>query len=154
MPISRIEIPVPIAGTHTETPTPVASAVTLSDSDVPQVSPNFEELYEAQKLENTRLANLLTASRVSSSAAPKSVKPSITADRARAMVGALAWQKMTRDERLISVGVDPKSVTNEGLRKIFGRGNDGSIGQDLMKTSPSRYSALKEAALAVGVYGA
>jgi hypothetical protein len=132
----------------------VASEVSVTDSDAPKVVPDYEQLYESQKAETGRLNALLTAAKISNSSAPKSVQPSMTAQKARAMVGELAWLKMSRDERLISIGVDPKSVTNEGLQKIFGRGNDGSIGKDLMKTSPSRYAQLRQASLALNLYAA
>jgi hypothetical protein len=78
----------------------------------------------------------------------------VPASRVKALLGPLALLKMTRDEKLQSLGVDPASVTDDGLKKIFGRGNDGKMGGDLQKTSPARYAQLREAALLLNVYGA
>ena len=115
---------------------------------------DFESLYEQQKEENARLQAILTAGRVSKPTAPQSAKATVLAEQVRARLGDVAFHQLTRDERLLSVGVDPKSITNEGLSKIFGRGNDGSVGRDLMRTSPQRYAQLRQAALITNLFAA
>jgi hypothetical protein len=59
---------------------------------------------------------------------------------------------MTRAEKLAGIGVDP-STSDDLLRRIFGRGADGAVGNDLMKSSPARYRLLKEASLILDIYG-
>jgi len=128
-----------------------------SVSTLPEVQPipsDWENLYSQQKLENERLQAVITATRSARAAAPQSVKPAMTAERLRASVGDLALLKMSRDEKLQSLGVDPASVTDDGLHKLFGRGNDGKAAAELSKVNPGRYGLLREAAVLLGRYAA
>ena len=60
---------------------------------------------------------------------------------------------MTRAEKLGTLGIDANAVTDEGIKKVFGRGADSSIGADLYKSSPAKYAQLKEASLLLNLYG-
>jgi hypothetical protein len=115
---------------------------------------DFESLYEQRKEENARLQAILTAGRVSRPTAPQSVKATVLAEQVKARLGPATFHQMTRNEKLQAVGVDPKSITNEGLSKIFGRGNDGTVGRDLMRTSPQRYAQLRQASLILNLFAA
>jgi hypothetical protein len=115
---------------------------------------DFESLYEQEKEANARLQAIITAGRVNKPAAPPNAKATVLAEQVKAQLGPVTFYKMTRDEKLQAVGVDPKSITNEGLSKIFGRGSDGSVGRDLNNSSPQRYAQLRQAALILGLFAA
>jgi len=115
---------------------------------------DFESLYAEQKEENARLQAVITAGRISKPAAPQSAKATVLAAQVKAQLGPVTFYKMTRDEKLQAVGVDPKSITNEGLSKIFGRGSDASVGRDLSNSSPQRYAQLRQAALILNLFAA
>jgi hypothetical protein len=124
---------------------PVAAPVTETD---------YQKLYEQKVEENDRLSAVIAASRIATSTpANKSHRPAITAARMRALVGDAAYLNMSRTEKLVALGVDPASASDDLLRRAFGRGAAGSVGADLHKTSPARYSLLREAALALNIYG-
>jgi hypothetical protein len=115
---------------------------------------DYEALYNEKVAENDRLSSVIAASRIATSApANKSHRPAITAARMRAMVGDAAYLNMSRTEKLVALGVDPASASDDLLRRTFGRGAAGSVGADLHKTSPARYGLLREAALALNIYG-
>jgi hypothetical protein len=133
-----------------------AEADALAALIAPPIAPptDFEKLYEEKVLENERLNAVLTASRIATSApANKSHKPVITTARLRAMVGDAAFLGMSRTERIVALGGDV-SVTDDALRKGFGRGNDGKFAQDLHKSDPRRYGLLREMAIALNIFGA
>jgi hypothetical protein len=114
---------------------------------------DFQTLYQEKVEEVDRLNAVITAGRIAASApANKSHKPVITTQRLRAMVGDATFLGMSRTEKLVALGVDPK-VSDDVLRKGWGRGNDGQFGSDLMKTNPREYGLLKEAAIALNIYG-
>jgi hypothetical protein len=115
---------------------------------------DFQKLYEEKVEENDRLQNIITSARIASSApVNKSHKPSVTVARLRATLGDAVFHGMSRNEKLVSLGVDPK-VSDDTLRKGWGRGNDGRFASDLMKTNPREYGLLREAAIALNIYGA
>jgi hypothetical protein len=113
---------------------------------------SYKRLYEAQREENSRIQRQLDLTRSERTNSPASVKPRITCERVRATVGELAFLNMTRKERLVAVDVDP-SVTDEFLKKVFGRGSNGSIGRDLHRTDPANYARLREAAKITNAFG-
>jgi hypothetical protein len=119
-----------------------------------QTPSDFESLYTQQKEENARLQAILTAGRVSKPTALQSAKATVLAEQVKAQLGPVTFYKLNRDEKLQAVGVDPKSITNEGLLKIFGRGSDGSVGRDLNNSSPQRYAQLRQAALILNLFAA
>jgi hypothetical protein len=118
-------------------------------------SGDYENLYLAQKEETERLKNVLAASRLSTAPATgnrQATKPAVTADRVRALVGPVGVLKMTRSEKLQSLGLEPASVDDGYLRRLFGRSNDGTAASELMKQNPSRYLILREAAKILNIF--
>jgi hypothetical protein len=69
-------------------------------------------------------------------------------------MGNEQWFMCTADQRIQAVDVDPKSVDKVQLRALFGRGHSTADAVDFAKANPRRYAALREAAKAIGVYGA
>ena len=120
-------------------------AVSVSESQ-------YKQLYEAQKLETERANALLTAARSTTAVAPQTIRPAMTADRVKATLGDLAVYKLTRDQKLQSLGIDPASITDQALSQLFGRGNDGKLGADLVKSNPRQYFLLREAAMLLNLY--
>jgi hypothetical protein len=115
---------------------------------------DYEKLYEEQRVETERLQGLLAISRIGNAQTnhKPSVKPVVTAERARAVLGPVGFLNTGRDDRLRAVQVDPASITDEGLRKLFGRGADFKAAQDLQRSNPGRYAALREGAKILNLY--
>jgi hypothetical protein len=125
------------------------------DPVTPPVTTDWEAMYESQRIENGRLKTIMDAAKISPSSTPgKSVQAAITADRVKATVSPTAFLKMTRDDKERALGIDPTSVTDDGARKIFGRGADPALGIELHKASALRYSQVKQVALLLNIYGA
>jgi hypothetical protein len=125
--------------------TEAAHVVTPSD---------WERLYEESKAENDRLKVVMTAARINgtpSTAAGAANRHKGAANRVRAVVGDAQFQQMSRAERLTAVGCDP-TISDEFLRKIYGRGNTGAIGRDLHRTDPEKYALLREASLILNIF--
>jgi hypothetical protein len=115
-------------------------------------SMDYEALYLAQKEQNEALQGVLLATRSQAvTANPLNTKPSVTSDRVRAIHGD-GFHKLSRAQKLQSLGVDPVSISDDGLKALFGRGNDGKLAQDLAKTNMGRYRLLKECALILNIY--
>ena len=117
------EIPV----VQTVTGTPVAD-VTVTPS-APLV--DYATLYAEQKEENQRLLHVLAASRINATHPTQngSVKHPISAERVKRMLGPAALLRMTRAEKLGTLGIDANAITDEGIKKVFGRGADSLLGQ-------------------------
>jgi hypothetical protein len=127
-------------------------AAPVGPEPVPPV--DYKALYEAKIEETDRLNAVITAGRIAASApANKSHKPVVTTQRLRAMVGDATFLGMSRTEKLVAIGVDP-ATPDDVLRRGWGRGNDGQFAQDLMKTDPRKYGLLREAAIALNIFGA
>ncbi len=122
--------------------------------EVQAVPSDYEALYKAQRDENERLQAVITATRSSVTPAPQSAKAPVSAERLRSTLGPLTLLRMSRAEKLQSIGVDPASVTDDGLHKLFGRGNDGKAAAELSKVNPGRYALLREAADLLRLYAA
>jgi hypothetical protein len=118
---------------------------------------DYQLLYEESRAENERLGKVLQAARLgntpSASHPQQDAKPAVTAERFKALVGPVQFLKMTRFEKLVGLGLDPATVDDEYLRKVFGRGADGKYGQELFKTNRLRYRELKNAADILDIYG-
>jgi hypothetical protein len=135
----------------------VAAHAEMFSQPQPVLTPSdYQKLYEEGRAENERLSAVIAAARLSavpSAAHPqRDMKPSVTADRFKGLIGPYEFQKLTRDQKLIGMNLDPASVDDAYLKKVFGRGADGALGSELMKTSPFRYRQLKEAALVLNIY--
>ena len=120
---------------------------------------DYENLYREQRAENERLKAILDAARLSSAssgapAARPNAKAAVSADRVRTLLGPVGFLNSTRSEKLMALGVDPASVTDDGLRKLFGRGADFQAAQDLQRSNPERYAVLKQCALILNLYSA
>jgi hypothetical protein len=97
----------------------------------------------------------MTAARIEGkpTAAPGSDKrPAVTAEHIKRSLGSLALLNMSRSQKLQTLGLTPESVTDAALRKLFGKGNDGSAAKDLSLTNMLAYRTMKEAALLLGIY--
>ena len=115
-------------------------------------------MYEDQRSENERLQSVLDAARLrqrneaqSESARNRDRQPGLSVERLKAQTGALRYQQMSRAERLTALGVDP-ATSDDLLRQLFGRGNDGKLAADLKKADPHKYRVLREGAIATGTY--
>lgn len=121
-----------------------------------EVTPSdYELLYQEQRQENERLKALLTVARVSGTPGntQTSTRPVVTAERVEATLGRAAFLNTSRSEKLQAIGLDP-SVTDEYLRKLFGRNADFKAAQDLHKTSPGKYALLREGAKILNIFAA
>jgi hypothetical protein len=125
--------------------TEAAHVVTESD---------YQRLYEESKAENERLKVVMTAARINgtpSTAAGAANRHRGAANRVRAVVGDAGFHQMSRAERLTAVGCDP-TISDEFLKKVYGRGNNGAIGRDLHRTDPEKYALLREASLILNIF--
>jgi len=140
--------------TTTTDTTTIAFTASGTVANTPDGTIDWESMYKAKAEETERLSAVLAATRASTPATdPQSLKPKITADRAKALAGPAEFLRMTRDQKIQSVGGDPKSVSDEGLRKLFGRGADFQLASDLARSNPAKYALLKQCALITGAYG-
>ncbi len=115
---------------------------------------DYAKLYHETQEQLAQANAIIAASNSASSSAPgKSVQPKLTAQRLRATVGELGWLNMSRADRLMAIGCDP-SISDDFLRKVFGRNSVGTVGRDLQRTDPSRHALLREAAHCTGMYAA
>jgi hypothetical protein len=132
--------------------TQIDSITTTADAHVVTES-DYQKLYEESQAENARMALVMTAARVATTptAPGASTKAKVTAQRVRTLAGEVGFLNMSRAERLVSVGCDP-SISDEFLSKVFGRGNNGTIGRDLHRTDPARYNVLREASLILNLF--
>jgi uncharacterized membrane protein YccC len=79
----------------------------------------------------------------------------VSAAQAQARAGQFQWlHKMTDAQKIAALGIPPDSVSVKEAAKLFGRGADTKLVNDLHKSDPTRYRILREVARAVGVYGA
>jgi hypothetical protein len=118
---------------------------------------NYSLMYEEQREENARLRSIMSAARISgvpTHAPGADRKPSITAEHVRRSVSPVAFLNMTRDQKIQSLGVDPATVTDGALKKLFGRSNDGIAAKDLHLSNPLQYRQLRECALILNKFGA
>lgn len=76
----------------------------------------------------------------------------VSTERVKAQMGA-DWYRLTDAQRLAAIGADP-NTDRELLRKLFGRGAQSAFVVDFQKGQPQRYADLREAARAIGIYGA
>ena len=131
--------------------------VFTAEGDVAGTTPgnlDYKALYEGQAAKTAQLEAVIAAGRLQSSTAKgDDRKPAVTAQRLKAMLGPVGWLNSTRDEKLVGLGLNPREVDDNLLKKLFGRGNDGKAAQDLHKQNPYRYRVLKEASEALDVYG-
>jgi hypothetical protein len=120
---------------------------------VPIIS-DHEAIAADLRAENTRLKASLAAVRTGTTGSDTSGgKPTITAARFRAEVGLNNLRGMPREDKLRGLGLDPASVDDNHLERLFCIGNDGTAVAELMRASPRRYKELKEAANLLGIYG-
>lgn len=66
----------------------------------------------------------------------------VTAERARDLMGREQWFTCTEAQKIQAVDVDPASVDKVQLRALFGRGHSTSEAVDFSKANPRRYAAL------------
>jgi hypothetical protein len=124
---------------------------------VAAVTENEHEIIAADlRAENTRLKASLAAVRLGTTPSDGSNngKPLISAARFRAEVGLSSLRGMPRDQKLQGLGLDPATVSDDHMERLFCLGNDGVAAAELMKASPKRYRQLREAADLLGIFGA
>lgn len=147
----------------TTPPSPVRTAADASwietysaqrtEPAAPKTEGDFQALYEASQIENAKLNHLIEAARFSAPpASSASTKTLDTVERIRARIGEDAYRKLTREERLTAVGVDP-TISDEFLLKLFGRKFVPTLQRDLHRTDPAKYSRLRQAARILGLDG-
>ncbi|MGH9598051.1 MAG: hypothetical protein ACRD3K_14755, partial [Edaphobacter sp.] len=114
---------------------------------------DYKTLYESTRGELERTQVLVAAQKTHGASPASTSRAGLTAAQVRSQVGELPFLNMGRVERLMAVGADP-SVSDEFLKKLFGRGSDANFARDLNRTDPQRYRTLREAALVTGAYAA
>lgn len=119
-------------------------------------SSSYRKLYEQERQRRQTVENTLESIRTQGQ---KHISPAggppVSAEQAKRRAGDFEWlHRMTPEQKISALGVDPKSVNVKEAAKIFGRNADTKLGSDLMKADPAKYRTLKQVAIAVGVYGA
>ena len=127
-----------------------------STAPIPESQIDWQQMYEQQRKETEKLRTILTAAKVgtATSASLQGNKPEITAAHLKASLNPVQFLNLSRDEKLRALKIDPTTVSDDDLHRIFGRGANGAIGADLMKVNPGRYRLLREAAQILNIYGA
>ena len=95
-----------------------------STATTPEPQINWQQMYEQQKKETETLQTILTAAKVGT-AAPASLqgnKPEVTATHLKASLNPVVFLNMSRNEKLQALKIDPATVSDDQLRRIFGRG--------------------------------
>jgi hypothetical protein len=115
----------------------------------------FRALYEAERQKRELAEGTLASIRAGQqSTANSGAKPAITEEAARRRMGDRAWNVLSTSQRIAALGIEPGSVDLEAIKRVFGRGANTTLGNDLMKANPLQYRQWREIALAVGSYGA
>jgi hypothetical protein len=78
----------------------------------------------------------------------------VTADRARRLMGNTQWFMCTADQKIQAVDVEPQFVDKAQVRALFGKNHDVAAAVDFAKANPKRYAALREVAKCLNIYGA
>jgi hypothetical protein len=134
------------------------ATIELNDQNQLKATVDYRELYEAQQAEIESLNAVITAARLNGASTPASKvddrRPAVTAERFKRMIDPVTFLRMSRNEKLAGIGVDPASVSDERLKTLFGRGTDGREAQELAKVNPYRHRLLREAADILNLYAA
>jgi hypothetical protein len=69
-------------------------------------------------------------------------------------MGLRAWNALSTSQRIAALGIEPASVDLEAVKRVFGRGANHTLANDLHKSEALKYRQWKEVALATGIYGA
>jgi hypothetical protein len=135
---------------------PVTEALELSSQPIEQpANVDYRDLYQQEKEDNARLRAVIDAGRLQPTAPhpDQNVKPK-TLEQARAQVGVERWNhKLTDAEKLVVMGQDPNQ-DRDFLRKLWGKGADPHLSQDLFRSNPKLYRETKQAALALNIFAA
>jgi hypothetical protein len=116
----------------------------------------WKRMYEAERQQRETLESTLQSIRTQGVKSSTSAGgPPISAEQARARAGAFQWNhKLTDAQKIAALGIPPDSVSVKEAARLFGRGADTKLVNDLHKADPARYRILREVAKATGVYGA
>jgi hypothetical protein len=122
----------------------------------PNPAQDWQRLADERQAEIDRLKAVIAAGRLAPQAPHpnKDARPGVTAEQLRAQVGPIAWHKMTEQEKIAGLGLNPAEIDRDFLKKCFGRGNDCRTASELHKSDPLRYRRLREVAIAIGAYAA
>jgi hypothetical protein len=112
----------------------------------------FYQQYVEEKQRRELAESQLNALKTSRTNSNTQAAAKVSTQVVRARMGG-DWFRLTDAQRLAAIGADP-NTDRELLRKLFGRGAQSSFVVDFSKAQPQRYADLREAALAVGIYGA
>lgn len=118
---------------------------------------SYKALYEAERKKREDAENVLAAIREQGQkhGAPTGPSPSVVVAQAKAKAGEFEWNhRLSNDQKISALGIDPKSVSVKEAQKVFGRGADHKLASDLHKADPAKYRTLKQVAIALGVYAA
>lgn len=128
----------------------------MLESDARNQSNEYYNLYLQEKQARETAEGTLKIVRENQTTTANTVdhRHSVTAERARDLMGRNQWFTLTDSQKIQAVNVDPASVDKVQLRALFGRGHNTADAVDFSKANPRRYAALREAAKAIGVYGA
>jgi hypothetical protein len=128
----------------------------MIQSEAAKESNEYYHLYNQEKQAREAAETTLKAVRENRAVASSTVdhRHSVTAERARDLMGRHQWFTLTDAQKIQAVDVDPASVDKVQLRALFGRGHNTADAVDFSKANPRRYAALREAAKALGIYGA
>jgi hypothetical protein len=116
----------------------------------------YYNLYQQEKAAHAATSATLGAVKQNRTiaAANDNYHHTVTAERAREMMGREEWFMCTAAQKIQAMDIEPKSVDMAQVRALFGRGADGIAAVDFQKANPKRYAALREVAKALNIYGA
>jgi predicted small metal-binding protein len=128
-----------------------AEARVLLESRAKHVTDPYVEMY-AQAMRRAEVAEAQVAALRNQHGRPEAHIIVDTVEKVRARVGELGWAKMSKEQRLASIGVAPASVNPAELQSLFGRASDHKKASDLMRADQRKYKILKEAAKVLGIF--
>lgn len=116
----------------------------------------YRALYEQEKAAHALTAATLGAVKENRTVAANNIdhRHTVTAERARELMGRAQWFTLTEAQKIAAVDVDPKSVDKDQVRLLFGKGASSLAAVDFQRANPKRYAALREVAKALNIYGA
>ena len=128
----------------------------MVESDARKDSNEYYHLYNQEKQARESAEATLKAVRENRNIAANTAdhRHTVTAERARGLMGREQWYMCTEAQKIQAVDVDPTSVDKVQLRALFGRGHSTADAVDFSKANPRRYAALREVAKALNIYGA
>ena len=131
------------------------AATEMIQSEAAKESNEYYHLYNQEKQARETAEATLKAVRENRTVAANTVdhRHTVTAERARDLMGRNQWFCLTDAQKIQAVDVDPSSVDRLQVRALFGKGADSHTAVDFQRSNPRRYAALREVAKVLNIYG-